>query len=43
MVKDAKSREPEMVYEPAIARFSRSAYTPDSGSRLCRGFKSRSR
>jgi hypothetical protein len=29
MVQDAKSREPEMVYEPAIARFSRSADTPN--------------
>ena len=42
MVKDAKSREPEIVYEPAIVRFSRSADTPNSGS-PCGGFKSRSR
>ena len=42
MMKDAKSREPEMVYEPATP-FSRSADTSDSGSRPCPGFKSRSR
>jgi hypothetical protein len=33
MVKAAKSRGLEMVYESAIARFSRSADTPNSGSK----------